>query len=236
MSPDEVEHQRSSYTMVQQEEFRWRTGEWEGKRTEPSPEFVDAILMSVHGEVHLTSRRNINVIEEDGSNNRYSGKITLSLTEGDPKLSRMHAVPAYNIDNEEVDASLDFSLYVSRAQLEALFRELGGTADALGFRLDAYGFMFGPERSFATFQQTQDYYLERTAIISEFSISTHAADEVAEGLKKALEPEPAAEPAVAPAPVDYRPDIRRLALGVVTLIALSVLILGLLLLRTCSGQ
>ena len=172
--------------------------------TEPPPEFTDAIALTVFGEVRLTTKRNINVIEEDGSNNRYRGKVTLSVSEGNPKLSRMHAVPAFDMDDETVEeVSLNFNLYTSRGQLEFLFRELGGRDAGLGFRLDVWGFMFGPERSFATFRQTQDYYLERTAIISEFSLSTHLGEEIRANEPKGEEPERSPQPPP-PAPVDYR--------------------------------
>lgn len=63
------------------------------------------------GEVRLTAKRNINVIEDDDSNNRYRGKVNLSVSEGNPKLSRMHAVPAFDRDDETVEESLNFNLY-----------------------------------------------------------------------------------------------------------------------------
>ncbi|HUZ14478.1 MAG TPA: hypothetical protein VMU93_16740 [Caulobacteraceae bacterium] len=236
MSPQELDHQRSSYTVSQQEELRWRTGEWQGKPTEPPPEFTDAIALTVFGEVRLTTKRNINVIEEDGSNNRYRGKVTLSVSEGNPKLSRMHAVPAFDMDDEKVEGSLNFNLYTSRAQLEFLFHELGGRDAGLGFRLDVWGFMFGPERSFATFRQTQDYYLERTAIISEFSLSTHLGEEIRANEPKGEELEPSPPPPPPPAPVDYRPELRRLARGLSILIAVSGLTLAISFLRACAGH
>jgi|GEM_PF-3349869 hypothetical protein len=236
MSPDEVTHRQSDYTLRQQEELRWRTGEWEGKPTEPPPEFANAISLEVSGEARLTTKRNINVIEDDGSNSLYRGKVTLSLSEGDPKLSRMYAVPAFSMDDEKVDESLSFHLYVSRAQIDALVTELRGTDRGLGFRLDAWGFMFGPERSFATFHQTQDYYLERTAIIGEFSVSTYSENEIKGGLKEDVVPESLPKPEPASGPMNYQPELRKLGRGIGALIALSGLTLVFLLLRTCGGH
>lgn len=96
--------------------------------------------------------------------------------------------------------------------------------------------MFGPERSFATFQQTQDYYLERTAIISEFSLSTHLGEEIRANEPKAEEPEPPPPTAPPPAPVDYRPELRRVAGGLGILIVVSGLTLAVSLLRACAGH
>lgn len=236
MSADEVADRQSEYTLSQQEEFAWRTGEWQGKSTEPPPEFADATSLAVFGEVRLTTSRNINVIEDDGSTSLYRGKVTLSLSEGDPKLSRMHAVPAFNMDDEKVDESLNFNLYLSRAQLNALVTELRGTDAGLGFRLDAWGFMFGPERSFARFQQTQDYYLERTAIIDKFSVSTYSEGEIEGGLKEDVVPELVAKLEPTPVPTGYRPELRKLGRGVAALVTLNGLMLALLLLRTCAGH
>lgn len=180
MSPSAIRDHLSRWTLSQQMEAEWWVGEdWYKERLQEVPSNADGISIEIDGFMRITNKRVISIIGNDGTNQPFSGELEVKIREGDSEFSRIGYAPSLNFEGDAYGESLSISCYVTRAQLEFLRDEISRGDVGLSLMLEAYGFQWGPERSHASFEETQKYFLEHRAIVMKFDLSTVPVAEIA---------------------------------------------------------
>lgn len=173
MSPSAIRDHLSRWTLSQQMEAEWWVGEdWYKERIQDAPSNADGISIEIVGFMRITNKCEMRIIGNDGTNQPFAGEITVSIREGNPEFSRIGYGDYYG-------QTLEIRCYMARAQLEFLRDEISRGDFGLSLMLEAYGFQWGPERSHASFEETQKYFLEHRAVVTKFDLSTVPVAEIA---------------------------------------------------------